>query len=107
MGKLTKDQIAEIKILNLNGATVLELASRFNVSKTTIIYHLDRSWGKTHKEENKAYQRGYMRNRYQNDAEFRQRIKDTNNRCAKRRRERLKEIKMEEAKRNGMQKHEG
>lgn len=90
MGKLTKDQIAEIKILVVNGTPKTELARRFGVSVTTIRYHLGTSWSVTHKNENREYIKNYMRNRYQTDPEFRKRICATNMRYSNRRKEREK-----------------
>lgn len=94
MVKLTKLQIEEIKKLRLEGRTILSIARQFNVAQLTIIYWtndetrkkiIDKSkniWNKKTPEEKKQefqnrkeYMRNYMRNKYQNNQEFRNKEK--------------------------------
>ena len=86
MHKLTKDQVAEIKILHLNGEKIYALAKRFGVSTTSIRYHIGTSWSVTHKEKNKLYMRDYMKRRYHEEPEFKKRVCDCNVKCARKRR---------------------
>jgi len=87
MNKLTKEQIEEIKERYGIESTLQKLAEEYEVSVSTISYHINKD---KHKEKYKRYwinmpiekrkkafdriknyQREYRRNRYQNDEEYR------------------------------------
>ena len=88
MNKLTPEQIKEIKESD-NRTTHSELARKFNVTPTTIIYYRSEEFRarlreyqreryrqmtlkqkKEYQESRKAYQREYHRKRYNNDDNF-------------------------------------
>ena len=95
MVKLTKEQIAEIIKLYSEGKTSIELAKMFNVSQPTILYHVNpkiksraiqisnvkyKSLSPEEKQvrrlKRKEYFTAYMRNRYKNNEEFRNKHKE-------------------------------
>ena len=92
MNKLTKEQIKEIKESSEVGKTTRELAIEFNVSHSTIAYHLNKEvilnnqkkwWNKLSKERKKVYYdkrkdylRNYMKEKYNSDPEYREKKKE-------------------------------
>ena len=92
MNKLNQTQIQEIKQSSEAGKTTRELAIEFNVSHSTIAYHLNKTvilanqkkwWNKLSKERKKVYYdkrkeylRNYMNNKYKTDEAFREKKKE-------------------------------
>jgi len=91
--KISDDDKIEIKSLKKQGWTYKRLAEKFGVSITTISYHLNpavkvgtiegvrrRRALKKHtyrdKEKRREYMKQYMKERYHDDPEFRERIKE-------------------------------
>ncbi len=86
--KLNKEHIEEIRRLKENGDSIRSIAKLFQVSHSTISYHLDKEskrksrrrwWGKLSRErkkeiydKRKPYLARYMKKRYHEDEEFRE-----------------------------------
>lgn len=104
--KLKPEDVKKMKELRKNGVSVVRLAKMFNVGTSTIQYHTSknqkeqnraramRSYRKMTKKERREksqkaqpYKSAYMRERYQEDSEFRQRMIDTMVRSEKRKRD--------------------
>jgi len=99
--KVTPTILAEMKALREKGWSHQQIADTFGLSSSTVQYHLtdyykpqalarakrsnkkQKESGYYHRSEvkarRKAYQRDYMRERYQNDLEFRQKVIRANN----------------------------
>ena len=95
--KLTKEQIKEIVESNL---PIKELANQFNVSENCILYHknpelrtkvIERAkkadklrtlngtnWRQRNPERVREYMRNYIKNRYNNDPEFKAKMQERN-----------------------------
>ena len=70
MKKLTLEQIEEIKKLKKDGISTYEIAKRFNISQSSVIYHTNEEYKKRNNyESRKEYLRKYQNKRYHNKGE--------------------------------------
>ena len=101
----------EMKKLREQGLTYSKIAQKFNLSYNTVIYHLDEkcrektiirakeSWNRKTDEQKKEsykkhylYTKNYLKNRYQNDPEFRRYYLDMVGRHNKKRNKKRREL---------------
>ncbi len=90
--KVTKDMKDIIKSMKAAGLTNKKVGENLGIAPSTVAYHSDedqrqksikrsiknqKPLSKEQREKKKIYMREYMSNRYKNDSEFRERIRET------------------------------
>jgi len=110
---ISPEDIAHMKDMRMQGASQMEIARKFNVSLTTIRYHLIADVADDLKERGKEYsrellidpakkaayvarQKAYAKKKYAEDPEWRKRITETNKRWLAKKKQALNVLKSNE-----------